>query len=196
MRGMLGVVLVVGGLAAACSNSSSSGTGGNGSVMGTVSGHGLTVKDSVGLVETDARSGATQLTIALTDLAGTCAFVEANPTANPKNTGVVSMNVLFASGGVAPGTYQVGGTAPSADAGVSATPTVTASFLMLDGMCVASEAFATGGSMTLSTVSGGIYSGTFSLSFGGDMLSGSFNAASCAFPDAGTQAGDGGPACL
>lgn len=154
-------------------------------------GHALDVKDAIALTQSSGVRGTDVfLSVALTSLPGTCAFVVDHPVANPRNTSVISLNIQFA-GAATTGTFPVSAS--------GATPgTVNAFFSTYDATCTMTQAPATGGSVTIASIAGGTFRGTYSVGFGADTLAGSFTAPTCGLPDGGLgAAGDGGgPACL
>ncbi len=97
---------------------------------------------------------------------------------NPPGATSLVVAVSAMGGSVATGTYGV----------VSQGFGATASYATQDATCNTSfSETASGGSVTLTTVSGSSVAGTFDLTFGTDHVTGSFSAPICGY-----SAGDGG----
>jgi hypothetical protein len=149
----LGLVVAVFG---ACSSSSTS----PGSVSGTIQSKSYVVADSIALV------GDGGVEIALSSGANAC-------TSTVQHPGETALLLLLY--GTAAGTYMVTDTQGSNGAVAEAN--------VLDASCVNvadNDVLATAGTINLTTASGGVFAGTFDLTFGADHVTGSFDATQCA----------------
>jgi hypothetical protein len=172
LGGLLGVL-------SACGGGSSSG----GAIMGTVYGHQLATMDvvSAAVMVNDSGTGAVDhlAMIVMGNAAGLCAKLTRN--ARPANFEGISIELTVISGPpVTASTPTTAGTFTVASAPANASVNT----LTTDATChtVAAEPSenATSGTVTLTSVSGDVFSGDFSVSFAnGDAITGSFDPAGC-----------------
>lgn len=195
-RPLLGAILLAAAASlAACSSSPSGGsavqTNGSGSAAGTVNGASFPVADaysSEDIFTSPNPDGTVDTTytvsIVLESFAGICAWrstVGGDDT--KKNSSNVFLNVLSGGAPVTAGTYAF---APAAGGALAIGEVVfLGSVQSLDGDCEGESIDATDGSITVASVDGGVYVGTYSLTFPSGTVTGSFSASDC-------PAGDGG----
>jgi hypothetical protein len=166
---------------AACSSSSSGSSFGPGdaTVSGTIQGATVPASDVVGLYYVATFDGGVsqaQAGVIVTNVANACGVLQAH--GNPPNATSLELVVSALGSSVATGNYAI----------VPQGYGASASYATVDGNCNPSFVDgATGGSITLTTVSGSTIAGTFDLTFGSDHLTGSFSAPICTY-----SAGDGG----
>lgn len=166
--------------------SSALGCGGGNSVSGSVQGHTLTAQSAIMAQETTTSNGITAYgtSIVLVSIANACSTLQTDlmTGVEPANLDEVVL-VLGNTSPVASGTFDV-----------TTTPTsvpIAEAFAFVSGSTCASELDggfdqATGGTITLSSISSSSASGSFTLTFGTDQVTGSFSASTCTVPDAGT----------
>jgi hypothetical protein len=190
------------------------GSGGSGTVSGTVAGTTFVVASEVAAVEPvsltcsgfggpDAggqtcTSNGQEVVVVLTNRAdATCAAIQAEATTHQSlsfaDLDVLGLVVATSTGTIAPGTYQV---APTISV---ATPGASVTFEVTDGTCgVKLNALAQSGTVTLTSLDATGVSGSYDVSFGTQgSFSGSFDVAMCALPDGGvtTSFDAGTPRC-
>lgn len=161
----------------ACSSSSGGGSG-SASVTGTIQGAAVPASDSVGLSSVSTANGTSEAAVGaiITNVANACGVLQSH--ANPANATALVLAVSASGSSVGTGTYDI----------VSQGFGATASYAKQDSTCNTSfSENASGGSVTLTAVSGSSVSGTFDLTFGSDHVTGSFSAPICSY-----SAGDGG----
>jgi hypothetical protein len=176
------VVVVLVATLAACSSSSGGGSG-TASVSGTIQGAAVPATDSVGLSSVSTQNGVSEAAVGaiITNIANACGVLQDH--GNPPGATALVVAVSASGGSVATGTYGI----------VSQGFGATASYATQDMNCNPSlNETATGGSVTLTSVSGSSVSGTFDLTFSGDHLTGSFSAPICNYS---TSADAGASAC-
>ena len=140
----------------ACTSSSSS----PGSVSGPIHSTKYVVADSIALV------GTNNVEIALSSAADAC-------TSTVQHPGETALLLLLS--GTQAGTYTV------MDAQVPNSAVAEGN--VLDSSCVNNadnDVLASSGTIDLTTASGGVFAGTFDLTFGADHVTGSFDATQCA----------------
>jgi hypothetical protein len=183
----------------ACSSSSSpsgggGGTTGSGSASGTVGGVSYSIADGFAFSNVSPGDGQTNysLGISLVTNAGVCAFRDANPDAAKSNSGSVFLDLLSANEAIAPGDYPIF----AADAGdlTPGNPGASATVESLDGSCSGESVAATDGSVTLTSVDNGTFTGTYTLTFATGSLTGSFSVSAC--PATNSGGGGSGGQCL
>jgi hypothetical protein len=161
-------------LVAACSGSTSTISGGNGSVSvsGTVDGMPLAVTEVVALLGTQGEgdAGNADAVVIVTNFANTCSILGHG--GNPPNAQVLEFAASTAGSVVPPGQYSIGATA---------TTTAAAAFTADDAQCKpTSTEQATMGTITLTQVTTSTVAGSFDLTFAnGDHLVGTFAAPVC-----------------
>jgi len=176
----------IAGLACALGCGSGSGSAG-GTFNGVVRGQPMKPADAisspahVSLGPISADVGA----VVLTDVAGVCNRVTAN--SEPKNGKALILLLadfnpltLTASAPAGPGTFDV--VNPNA-AGIPPQHAAVVSFGVNDGACeqiATQSAVATSGAVKITSISGGAYSGTYTVGFEtGEVVSGDFHAVNC-----------------
>jgi hypothetical protein len=158
------------------------------SVSGSVQGHSLAARDGIfgqGSV-TVAGTSLYSMVVTITDYPSACASEQATASQGVLKADATTLTMLVgADSPIASGEYSVtsptGATPPILSATFSQTNAQCSS--VLDGGLIA----ATSGSVTFTTVSASKVAGAFTLSFGSDQLTGSFNTSPC-----GASFGDGG----
>lgn len=173
-------------IAVAGCSSSSNGGGGSSSVSGKAGSSSVATTDTISLVGTQTNNGV-QVAFAgafITNVSGSCAVIQRN--GNPRNTTALSLVVATQGASVPAGSYTVGAQGQSSAA--------EASYEATDSNCnKTTNEKATGGTITLTTVSSTTVTGTFDVTFAsGDHLTGNFTAPVCSatLNTSGTQ-----PAC-
>jgi hypothetical protein len=184
MKRLLAVVLLC---AAACGGGSSSVEG---SVSGTVTNNGVSVTFS-NVSEADAItytgaacSGSGQqstVAIVLDDRGGFCGSESTQSALANSDALLLAITGQPASSGAAapaigPGTYPIASTQTDSSGNIFAGSLTLASF---DGTCHQTDGFAIGGTITLTSVSGGEVAGQFNATFAGGSFTGSFDAPPC-----------------
>jgi len=160
-----------------------SGSSNGGSVSGTVHGSSISIADSVSAAVTATISGTVVhgAYILLASTANTCADVgsdQAHP--NEKGLGIIlfDVNGTTYTAPTAPGTYSV-----YQGTGTPPPKVATLNVYVLDATCkdiTASEAKGMTGTVTLTTVSGNLYSGNYDVALdSGDHITGSFDPEEC-----------------
>jgi len=187
------------GLTACSSSTSTGGTGGSAAagsatVTGTLSGRTLSPAHAVALKGVDDSSYPNQISVFIANQADPCALVQSlagDPNAQKANLLdlILVLGETDANGpAVTPGTYT-----PS-----TMPDELTAGYTSLDANCQGPQTEETAGSVTV-TAAGASYVGTFDLTFGADHVTGSFDAPLCALNldggAGGSGAGDGGTVC-
>ncbi|TMA28567.1 MAG: hypothetical protein E6J78_05475 [Deltaproteobacteria bacterium] len=174
-------------LVASAAVSLACGGGVNASVNGTIKGQSLKPADTVSAPVTVALTGGGTASLAgvvVSDVPGLCAKAASNTT--PK-----SAHILFlGAGDVNPTSFQITAASTAGTysiyGGSGAPPAKVAdvSFFSYDASCTeitTQSASATSGTVTLTSVNNGSYSGNFDVTFdSGDHVTGSFSASNCA----------------
>ena len=195
------------GVAACGGTTANGGSTGGGSASGTVGGVTLAVADAVAIAEggtpgVDARV----VLVELLDIPNVCALLQNFPSNADKGnyTGLglqVSVFGVGGAGSVVAGTYTInGGGVGVGDGGIGAA-SASATLDRNDAQCTSTvptaDRRATGGTITISSISAAGVTGSYSATFKDGTLSGSFNAAFCSRGDGGTGSADGGgPRCV
>jgi hypothetical protein len=174
-------------LVAAAAVSFACGGGVGVSVNGTVKGQSLKPADTVSAPVTVALTGGGTASLAgvvISDVSGLCAKAGSNTT--PK-----SAHILFlGAGDVNPTSFQITAASTTGTysiyggSGAPPAKVAYASFFTFDSGCTqitTQSASATSGTVTLTSVNNGSYSGNFDVTFdSGDHVTGSFSASNCA----------------
>jgi hypothetical protein len=163
----------IGATVAACSSSSGGAGSGTASVTGTIQGAAVPASDAVGLSSVASGGSEAAVGAIITNVASACTVLQDH--GNPPGATALIVAVSAMGGSVATGTYAV----------VTQGFGATASYATQDATCNTSfSENASGGSVTLTTVSGSTVAGTFDLTFGSDHLTGSFSAPICSYAPA------------
>jgi hypothetical protein len=173
-RRLVGVACAGAALVAACSGSTStlSGGGGSVSVSGTVDGMPLAVTEVVALLGSQPQGHVSNadVVVIVTNFANTCAILGHG--GNPPSAQVLELAASATGSTVPTGQYVIG-----------ATPTTTAAagFTAQDATCTpTSDEQATKGTITLTQVTDTTIAGSFDVTFAnGDHLTGTFAAPVC-----------------
>jgi len=172
-----------------CGSSGGSTAGGNATVSGTVGGTSVTPQ-SAGFGTLAGESATNGLTVTFVDVSSeTNVCADANvPNTNYKNSKNLAL-VIYTSGAISAGAYQIGSS--------MAANVASASFVALDGTCTETQSVAASGSVTITSAGSSSLAGSYTLSFvsqgttyaNDGNLTGTFTAASCAALSASLAAG-------
>lgn len=146
-------------------------------VSGPFGGKTLAVKDVFAFQDpTTVDAGTRQdLTVKITDYLGACGLAMANDS-HKANASYLKLEVKQLSASpIGPGTYPI---ESSTDAGTNGY--AEASFKIYDAACAVTSTKASAGSITIGAASASEVTGTFQLTIGADVVSGSFTAPVCA----------------
>ncbi len=195
---------------AACGGITSSGGGGStgaGSVSGTVGSISFAVADVVAVAESgtpgvDARS----IQIDLFDIPNVCALVQTFPNNSDKASYTALELRLSVSGSgssssaIVAGTYTLGPiTGGPRDGGTSvhASANLAKNDAQCNSVVPSQDRSATGGTITITSISATSVEGSYAVTFADGTMSGSFNAAFCTLPDrTKTPPSDAGTSCV
>ena len=176
--------------AAACGGGSSSANS-DGTVNGTLSGpnnEAITISsvvegDSITYSGTACSGSAAEsaIGVVLSDRGGACAGFENGAAVSSSTTLFISVSGVSSNGGAAPAIGAAGFTVGNATPDGNGNIFAAAAFVSLfDANCHSVSDPATSGSITVSSISGGVVTGTFDLIFGSTgELTGTFNAPAC-----------------
>ncbi len=149
-------------------------------VTGTVAGTSLSAQDAV-FSNTTAGTGTV---VGVTSFGGACTDLANDQL--PKSSVVLSLQLAQGTGSVTnPGTFSFLGTQ-------GATAAFAAEWTSYDSTCTPTNSMATGGTVTVDSVSSSQLTGTFDIKFNTDHVTGSFVASTCAA----IGTGSGSPTCI
>jgi hypothetical protein len=157
------------------------------SVMGTVAGNTIVVADAIvydesatimSMLPNDAGADVVERSVKLENFTGACMLQQMNDTHKASS---VYLKLMFGNAQkmpIAPGDFPVVSISSAFQPGMGATG--AAYVKANNNVCLPHETDATGGTITVANVSAAGISGSFTLTFpNSEMLTGTFNAASC-----------------